>query len=102
MEDVTSTVTTGEVPAEVQQAESSFWRSAIIGVLIGMPVCAVIWTGLVALAVEIAGAHLDWGVAIIMSVIVGCFAGVFFGGWVGVTVAADRLEEAEKAAHAHT
>jgi hypothetical protein len=91
----------GEVPEEVQQAESTFWRAAIIGVLVGIPVCALVWTGLVALAVEISGAHLDWGVTIIMAVVVGCFAGVFFGGWAGVTIAAEKLENAEQASHAH-
>ncbi len=100
-EDVTSTAKTGEVPEELLKAESSFWRSAIIGVLIGMPVCVVIWTGLVALAMTITGADLDWGVMIIMSIIVGCFAGVFFGGWAGVTIAAEKLEEAENASHKH-
>jgi hypothetical protein len=92
---------TGEVPEAVQRAESTFWRAAVIGVLVGMPVCALVWTGLVALAVVVSGAHLDWGVTIIMSVVVGSFAGVFFGGWVGVTIAAENLEDAEKASHAH-
>lgn len=100
-EDVTSTVKTGDVPEELRAAEASFWRSAVIGVLIGMPVCVVIWTGIVALAMTITGADLDWGVMIIMSVVVGCFAGVFFGGWAGVTVAAGKLEEAENATHRH-
>ena len=105
-EDVTSTVKTsnvktGDVPQALVEAESSFWRSAVIGVLIGMPVCVVIWTGIVALAMTITGANLDWGVMLIMSVIVGCFAGVFFGGWAGVTVAAEKLEEAENATHRH-
>ena len=100
-EDVASTVKTGDVPVELQEAEASFWRSAIIGVLIGMPVCVVIWTGLVALSMTITGADLDWGVMLIMSVIVGCFAGVFFGGWAGVTVAAEKLEAAENATHRH-
>jgi len=100
-EDVTSTVKTGDVPVELQEAEASFWRSAVIGVLIGMPVCVVIWTGIVALAMTITGADLDWGVMLIMSVIVGCFAGVFFGGWAGVTVAAEKLEAAENATHHH-
>ena len=100
-EDVTSTVKTGDVPVELQEAEASFWRSAVIGVLIGMPVCVVIWTGLVALSMTITGADLDWGVMLIMSVIVGCFAGVFFGGWAGVTVAAEKLEAAENATHHH-
>jgi uncharacterized membrane protein YcjF (UPF0283 family) len=100
-QDVTSSHRSGEVPEEVLRAESSFWRSAIIGVLIGMPVCVVIWTGLVALAMTITGSNLDWGVMLIMSVIVGCFAGVFFGGWAGVTLAAEKLEEAENASHRH-
>ena len=100
-EDVTSTVKAGDVPVELQEAEASFWRSAVIGVLIGMPVCVVIWTGLVALSMTITGADLDWGVMLIMSVIVGCFAGVFFGGWAGVTVAAEKLEAAENATHRH-
>lgn len=92
---------TGEVPEELQRAEAAFWRSAIIGVLVGMPVCVVIWTGIVALAMAITGADLDWGVMIVMSIVVGCFAGVFFGGWAGVTIAAEKLEEAEHATHAH-
>jgi hypothetical protein len=85
----------GEVPAEVMAAEESFWRHAIIGVLIGMPVCSIIWMGIVALAMTITGANLDWGVAMIMAVIVGCFAGIFFGGWAGVTLSAEKLEELE-------
>jgi len=52
-------------------------------------------------AMTITGANLDWGVMLIMSVVVGCFAGVFFGGWAGVTVAAERLEAAESATHHH-
>ena len=97
--DVTASASTGDVPAELQAAEASFWRSAIIGVLIGMPVCSVIWIGLVSLAMVVTGAGLDWGVMMIMAVIVGCFAGVFFGGWAGVTVAAEKLEHAENATH---
>jgi len=100
-EDVSSTVNTGDVPQALLDAEASFWRSAVIGVLIGMPVCVVIWTGIVVLAMTITGAHLDWGVVLIMSVVVGCFAGVFFGGWAGVTVAAGKLEDAENATHRH-
>jgi hypothetical protein len=100
-EDVTAAASTGEVPAELQAAEASFWRYAVIGVLIGMPVCAVIWVGIVALAMVVTGTDLDWGVAMIMAVIVGCFAGIFFGGWAGVTISAEKLEEAERASHQH-
>jgi hypothetical protein len=101
-DDLTTSTPTGGVPAELQEAEASFWRHAVIGVLIGMPVCAVIWVGIVALAMVVTGTDLDWGVAMIMAVIVGCFAGIFFGGWAGVTISAEKLEEAERASHHHT
>ena len=38
-------------------------------------------------------------VALVMAAVVGMFAGAFLGGWAGVTVTADHLEEAERGVH---
>jgi hypothetical protein len=89
-------------PEGVQQAERTMWRSAAIGIAIGVPTCALVWMGLTALAVAIAGFHVSsWPGLMLMAATVGAFAGCFFGGWAGVTVSAEQLEEAEKAAEPH-
>jgi len=84
------------VPEEVTRAERSMWRSAAIGMAVGVPVCAVLWMGIVALAMVVTGAHLSWWAAMGMAAVVGAFAGSFFGGWAGITLNAEQLEEAER------
>ena len=85
-----------DLQAHARAAERSLGRAAVRGVLIGMPVCAVIWTGIVGLALAVAGG--GWGVlpALGMGAVVGLFAGAFFGGWAGVTAKAHELDEAER------
>lgn len=84
------------VPAEVVAAESRWWRGLLWGIAIGIPVCAVLWMGLVALAVGVF-AVTSWPVwpAVGMAAVVGVFAGAFLGGWAGVTACAEQLDEAE-------
>ena len=57
--------------------------------------CALLWMGLVAFAV--ATADPDWPMlpAVAMAAVVGVFAGMFLGGWAGVTAIAEQLDEAE-------
>ncbi len=89
-------------PEGVQRAERTMWRSAAIGVALGVPFCALLWMGLTAIAVAIAGYHVSsWLGLMAMAATVGAFAGCFFGGWAGVTVSAEQLEAAEKAADTH-
>jgi hypothetical protein len=84
-----------ELQAEARAAERASGLSALRGVLIGMPIGAVVWMGIVALALAMAGG--DWEIlpALGMGAAVGVFAGAFLGGWAGVTVKAEELEEAE-------
>jgi hypothetical protein len=95
-----STQETGATPQagvteEVAAAERSWWRGVIIGMAIGIPVCAVLWVGLVALALAVADTGWPVVPALGMAAVVGVFAGVFFGGWAGVTVKAEELDHAE-------
>ena len=84
------------VPAEIVAAESHWWRGLLVGIATGIPVCALLWMGLVALAVGVF-AVTSWPVwpAVGMGAVVGVFAGAFLGGWAGVTACAERLDEAE-------
>jgi len=84
------------VPVEVTEAEAHWWRGLVWGIAIGIPVCALLWMGLVALAVGVF-AVTSWPVwpAVGMAAVVGVCAGAFLGGWAGVTACAERLDEAE-------
>jgi Mg/Co/Ni transporter MgtE len=99
---VAGAVDSGASPqAQVRDAERRLGRAAVTGMLIGMPLCAVLWVGIVALALTSGDA--DWDVlpALGMAVVVGMFAGAFFGGWAGVTLTAHALDEAELEASRH-
>ena len=78
---------------EEQEVERSFARSLTIGMLVGMPVGAAIWIGLVAIA--LVGSSWPLGPAFAMAAAVGVFAGAFFGGWVGTMAKAQALDEVE-------
>jgi hypothetical protein len=84
------------VPSEIVEAEAHWWRGLLLGIAIGIPVCALIWMGLVALALGVV-ADTDWPIwpAVGMAAVVGVFAGAFLGGWAGVTACAEQLDEAE-------
>lgn len=90
------------VPEEIVAAERSWWRGLIVGMAIGVPVCALVWMGLVALALTMTDT--DWPMlpSVGMAAVVGVFAGMFLGGWAGVTARAEQLDEAElHAQHRH-
>jgi hypothetical protein len=83
------------VPAEVVAAERHWWKGFMIGMAIGVPVCSLLWMGIVAIAVGVM--NVGWPIwpALGMAAVVGVFAGLFLGGWAGVTACAERLDEAE-------
>lgn len=83
------------VPAEVVAAESHWWKGLIVGMAIGVPVCILIWMAIVAIAVGVMGVGWPVWPAVGMGAAVGVFAGMFLGGWAGVTACAERLDEAE-------
>jgi hypothetical protein len=84
----------GSAGADAQvAAEGRFARTVLCGILIGMAVCAVLWVGLVVIALAGSGEPLEpvlW-----MAAGVGLFAGVFFGGWAVSMVGARALERHE-------
>jgi hypothetical protein len=94
-QEVAETADLAELQAEARAAERDFVYSAMKGVLIGMPVGALIWMGMVALAISLADVSWEVLPALGMGAAVGVFAGAFLGGWVGVTAKAEHLEEAE-------
>jgi hypothetical protein len=81
--------------AAAQEAERTFAHRAVIGVLVGMPVGALIWTGIVGLALALGAGGWDVWPALAMGAAVGVFAGSFLGGWAGVMWGAAQLDEAE-------
>jgi hypothetical protein len=85
----------GEIPTEIAEAEARWWRGLLIGIAIGVPVCALLWMGLVALALAVASPGWPVWPALGMAAVVGVFAGMFLGGWAGVTARAEALDEAE-------
>jgi len=79
---------------EEKAAEQSLLRAVIRGAVVAVPVCIIIWCGIVALAVG--GDDPDWGIWIGMGVAVGTVAGVFFGGWAGFIAKAHLLDEVDR------
>jgi hypothetical protein len=92
----TSVVSADPVPPEVAAAEAHWWRGLLLGIAIGIPVCALVWMGMVWLALGVV-ADSDWPIwpAVGMAAVVGVFAGAFLGGWAGVTACAEHLDETE-------
>jgi hypothetical protein len=84
---------------EEMAAEQSLFRAVIWGIVIAIPVCMVIWIGMVALAVG--GKDPDWWAWIGMGALVGVLAGAFFGGWAGFTMKAHLLDELDERASHH-
>ena len=83
---------------EALAAERSLWRAVIKWTLIAIPICILIWVGLITLAVGTKDP--EWGAWIGIGIIVGTFAGAFFGGWAAFTAKSHLLDVVdERAAH---
>jgi hypothetical protein len=76
------------------EAEVKFARAVLIGVLVGMAVCGVLWMGLVLVALAGSGERL--GPMLWVGAGIGMFAGVFFGGSAGSMVGTRALERHEE------
>ena len=84
---------------ETLEAEKSLWRSVILWTLVAIPICIVIFIGLIAVAVG--GDDPEWGAWIGIGIIVGAFAGAFFGGWAAFTAKSHLLDEVDERAADH-
>ena len=75
------------------RVERSMARAVLVGMAVGIPLGALVWVGLVALA--LAGTNWSLGPALAMAVGVGALAGMFFGGWAGVVAWAHTLDDVD-------
>jgi hypothetical protein len=93
-----------ETVAEQMAVERSLWHAVLMSMFIAVPVCVVIWVGMVAIAL---GGHsnVSWGVWLAIGAIVGVIAGAFFGGLFTFVTKSHLLDETDRhaaaAKHAH-
>jgi uncharacterized membrane protein len=83
--------------ARVRAAERAMAHDVTVGMIVGIVVCVVVWVGIVVIA--LAGTSWDLLPVIGIAVAVGVLAGLFLGGAIGMTVAAEKLENAENPNH---
>lgn len=77
-------------------AEHTMLRGVVAGTMVGSVLGALVWAGLVAVALmSLGGVALSGPVW--MGAAVGVFAGSFLGGWAGVVATTPALERAEHA-----
>jgi hypothetical protein len=79
----------------IQAAEQKLVVSVAKATAIAIPICIVIWMGIVILALSVADYPGSWASTIAIGGVVGVLAGVFFGGWAGVLTAAHALDSAD-------
>jgi hypothetical protein len=80
------------------EAERGWFRGAVKGGIIGMPIGALVFVGLAALALVGQGHQVN--AALVVAGVVGLNAGLFFGPWAAVVRHAHMVDEAdEHAAH---
>jgi len=84
---------------EALEAERSLWRAVIKWTLVAIPICILIWIGLITLAVGTKDP--EWGAWIGIGIIVGTFAGAFFGGWAAFTAKSHLLDVVDERASHH-
>jgi hypothetical protein len=78
-----------------QAAEHELLVATVKASLVAVPICVVIWLGLVALALAIAGSG-NFVVVLPMAGGIGIVAGVFFGGWAAFLAKAHLLDEVDR------
>jgi hypothetical protein len=93
------------IPAEVAlaeelAAEQSLWRAVMMWTVIAVPICIVIWCGMVAVAVGPKDPE-DWLAWLGIGAIVGVLAGAFFGGWAAFIAKAHLLDDVDHRAARH-
>ena len=76
--------------ARVRAAEAEMVHDVKLGMIVGVVVCVVVWVAIVVIA--LAGTDWDLLPVIGMAAVVGVLAGLFLGGAIGMTVAAEKLE----------
>lgn len=86
------------VPSRLEQAQAAerdLLATAVKASLVAIPICIVIWLGLVTLALALAHSG-NFLVALPMAGGIGVVAGVFFGGWAAFLAKAHALDELDR------
>jgi len=78
-----------------QAAERDMLVTTVTASLVAIPICVVIWLGLVSLALAFADSG-NFLVVLPMAGGVGVVAGVFFGGWAAFLMKAHALDELDR------
>jgi hypothetical protein len=84
----------GRADTRQEHAEQTFWHRSLVGGAIGMVLGALLWAGIVAVALVGSGNPL--GPVVWMGAGVGVFGGIFLGGWAGAMSGLRQLEETER------
>jgi hypothetical protein len=87
-----------QVPSRLEQvraAERDLLVTAVKASLVAIPICVVIWLGLVTIALALAHSG-NFLVVLPMAGGVGIVAGVFFGGWAAFLLKAHALDELDR------
>lgn len=80
---------------QVQAVEHDLLVTAVKASLVAIPICVVIWLGLVTIALALAHSG-NFLVVLPMAAGVGIVAGVFFGGWAAFLLKAHALDELDR------
>ena len=83
----------------IQVAERKLVKSILVGAAVAIPICIVIWLGIVAIALATSIFTGPWESMLAIGACVGAFAGAFFGGWAGSLIAAHDLDAADSPRH---
>jgi len=95
----TGTETSVATVDEVRQVERALWRTVFRASLLAIPICVVLWVGLVWLAISDKNEALGSPLAI--GAVIGVIAGVFFGGWAGFLAKSHTLDDLDRRASRH-
>jgi heme/copper-type cytochrome/quinol oxidase subunit 2 len=90
------TETTDPRLAEMRQAEHDLVRWIVIGIVIAVPVCVVLFMAAIAFAVR--NESTDLAAPLAMAAAVGTLAGLFFGAWAGFVFKGNALDEVDRKA----
>jgi hypothetical protein len=88
-----------ELEREERIAERTLWHQTFKGILIALPICLVIWFGIMALAIAISDTSQGFWVPLAVVTSVGFMAAVFFGGMAVFLMKAHALDEIDRRAH---
>ncbi|HSO95243.1 MAG TPA: hypothetical protein VLV81_04310 [Acidimicrobiia bacterium] len=80
---------------QVQVAERDLFAATVKYSMIAVPICVVIWLGLVSIALALAHSG-NFFIALPMAGGVGVVAGLFFGAWAAFLAKAHALDELDR------